>query len=143
MDSKGTQPSVYLYPFSPHKPRSHPVCHRSPSGVPCAVQLVLVGHSLQICSVDSHGLDVCLGGVTCWLLARLVMTGLADQHCLCVDLFLVPDLLLSLAVTSQGQRTSSAVWRNCHVGCQGGKTDTDTSLAVCETVDTGSKPPWM
>ena len=108
------------------------------SRVPGAAQQVLGGHLLQIrrCGFTQlpNGafsravwLDVRLGGDSCWLLARLVMKGPADQHSLCVDLFRMPDLLLSLAVMSQGQRTSSTVWRNCHVGFRGGETDTDPS----------------
>ena len=42
MDSKGTQPSMYTYPFSPKLP-SHPGCHTILSRVPCAVQQVLAG----------------------------------------------------------------------------------------------------
>ena len=40
--SKGTQPYIYMYPFSPKLP-SHPGCHTTLSRVPCAVQYDLVG----------------------------------------------------------------------------------------------------
>ena len=36
MDSKGTQPHIYMHPFSPKLP-SHPGCHITLSRVPCAV----------------------------------------------------------------------------------------------------------
>ena len=35
--SKGTQPYIYMYPFSSKLP-SHPACHIILSGVPCAIQ---------------------------------------------------------------------------------------------------------
>ena len=37
VDSKGTQPYLYMYPFSPKLP-SHPGCHMTLSRVPCAIQ---------------------------------------------------------------------------------------------------------
>ena len=43
MDSKGTQPYTYMYPFSPKLP-SHPGCHIALSRVACALQQVLVIH---------------------------------------------------------------------------------------------------
>ena len=45
-DSKGTQPYIYMYPFSP-KPPSHPGCHMTLSRVPCAVQQVLAGSACE------------------------------------------------------------------------------------------------
>ena len=44
LNSKGTQPYIYMYPFSPKLP-SHPGCCITLSRVPCAVQQVLVGYT--------------------------------------------------------------------------------------------------
>ena len=37
VDSKGTQPYIYIYPFSPKLP-SYPDCHVTLSRVPCVTQ---------------------------------------------------------------------------------------------------------
>jgi len=42
VNTEGTQPHVYMYPFSPKLP-SHPGRHVTSSRVPCAVQQVLAG----------------------------------------------------------------------------------------------------
>ena len=47
VNSKGTHPYVFLYPFSPKLP-SHPGCHITLSRVHCARQYVLVGYPFQI-----------------------------------------------------------------------------------------------
>ena len=36
-------PFIYVYPFSPKLP-SHPDCHETLSGVPCAIQYLLDGY---------------------------------------------------------------------------------------------------
>ena len=43
MNSEGTQPYMYLYPFSP-KLLSHPGCHITLSRIPCASRSLLVTH---------------------------------------------------------------------------------------------------
>ena len=50
MDSKGTQPYIYMYPVSP-KLSSHPGCRVTLSIVPCAIQQVLVGYPFYMASV--------------------------------------------------------------------------------------------
>ena len=50
VDSKGTQPYIYLYPFSPPNPPSHPGCHVTLRRVPCANSRSLL---VILCSVDS------------------------------------------------------------------------------------------
>ena len=44
-NSEGTQPYIYMYPFSPKVP-SYPGCHITLNRVPCAIQYVLVGYPL-------------------------------------------------------------------------------------------------
>ena len=51
MDSKGTQPYINLYLFSP-KPPSHPACHITLSRVPCTIQSVLLVIHVKYSSVD-------------------------------------------------------------------------------------------
>ena len=61
MDRKGTQPCIYLYPFSPTL-LSHPACHITLSRVPCAIGFLggteseTVSHSVVSDSLQSHGL---------------------------------------------------------------------------------------
>ena len=50
MNSEGTQPYKYMYPFSP-KPRSHSGCHIRLSRVSCAIEQVLVGYPFKYSSV--------------------------------------------------------------------------------------------
>ena len=47
VNSEGTQPSMYMYPFSPKSP-SHPGCHMTLSRVPCTAQKVFVGYPFHI-----------------------------------------------------------------------------------------------
>ena len=46
MDSKGTQPYIYIHPFFSKLP-SHPGCHITPSRVPCALQQGFVGYPFK------------------------------------------------------------------------------------------------
>ena len=47
VNSKGTQPYVYMYPFFPKLP-SHPGCHITLSRAPCAIPQNLVGYPFKI-----------------------------------------------------------------------------------------------
>ena len=51
VDSKGTQPYIHMYPFSPKLP-SHPGCHMTLSRIPRAIQWVLSW--LSILNIAAH-----------------------------------------------------------------------------------------
>ena len=86
MDSKGTQPYIYTYAFSPKFP-SHPGCHITLNRVPCAIHCWLSILNIAVCTCPSKGLSVEQGNsAQCYVAAW--MGGEFEGECIHVYLWL-------------------------------------------------------
>ena len=81
VDSKGTQPYMYMYPFSTKLP-FYPGCYITLSKVPCAIQQVLVGYPFYLfyfwlswVFLGAHGLSLVavIGGYSLVAMHRFLM----------------------------------------------------------------------